>query len=256
MCGNKIKVVDTVIKKEITALESLDPFKLRISTHRKFLLSFSKMGKARFLSHLNCMKIFERSLLRAGYLPCFTKGFNPKPLLKFASPLALGIESKDEVMSCEVENFDSADDVMKRINSVLPEGFIIEKCKELPPYRSGTKKISLAQKYWGSDFLLTHEDDIKQIIHIFSLINNVNEEESELYEFSSALDSFFMLGSGICIRWKKIEKRGYNILHFLEKLTGRLHFESGIKVTRINTLALDADGKPAHFFDVLLMSTL
>lgn len=251
MCDKEIKVMDTVSKEEITALESLAPFSLQPAVHKKLLLSCSKSGKAAFLSHLNCMHIFERVLLRAGYLPSFSKGFNPKPILEFASPLALGIQSKDEIISCEIENFDSVEEFRKKVNHALPRGLAVEKCKELPPYREGTKKISLAQTYWGSDFLFTHENKIKQIIHMFSLINDVNEKESELYEFSPALDSFFMLGSGLCIRWKKIDKKGCNILHFCEKLTGRLHFESGIKITRLNTLAIDADGEPGHYFDVL-----
>ncbi|MBN2535344.1 MAG: TIGR03960 family B12-binding radical SAM protein [Spirochaetales bacterium] len=250
ICGRKIKVMDTIVKKEITDLESLTPFRLQATSRKRLLFSYSKTDKAVFLSHLNSMHIFERALLRAGYLPYFTKGFNPKPTLEFASPLALGVESRDEIAACEIENFDSIEKFKEKINNVLPEGFSLEKCKELPSYKKGTKKISLARLYWGSDYLLTQGKEIKQIIHIFSLINNVNEEESELYEFSPALDSFFMLGKDICIRWKKIEKKGCNIIHFLERLTGRLHFESGIRIIRMKTLIKTGE-EPGCFFDVL-----
>ena len=197
------------------------------------------------------MKIFERSFLRAGYLLSFTKGFNPKPVIEFASPLALGLESKDEVFSCEINNFDTIEEIIKKMNKVLPVGFELVKGKKLLPYKQGTKKISLAQRYWGSDMFLKTENQIGKIIHIFSQLNDIGDELNELHDFSPALDSFFMLGNGLCVRWKKMEKKGYNILHFLQKLTGRMFFELGIKITRMNTLAMGKDGQPEHFFDVM-----
>ncbi|MBN2439965.1 MAG: DUF2344 domain-containing protein [Spirochaetales bacterium] len=250
-CNKTIKVEDFDTKNEIINLDTHSPFVTSETLHKRILYSFKKSGKAAFLSHLNCMLIFERTFLRAGYLLRFTKGFNPKPILEFASPLSLGLGSHDEIVSCEIDNFDSVENVIQKINRQLPPGFEVTRAKVLPPYIEGTKKTSLAGQFWGSDFFLESEHNIEKIIHIFSQINNVCDEENEFHEFTPVLDSFFMLGKGICIRWKQIEKKGFNIQHFIRKLTGQMFYEQGITITRLNSLAKGKENQPEHYFDVM-----
>jgi radical SAM-linked protein len=92
-----------------------------------YLFLFEKRGKARFLSHINIMTIFERSFQRAGIILEYTHGFNPKPRLDFAQPLSLGIESLGEPARCKIlteKTFPSVKekDYLNRINENLPEG--------------------------------------------------------------------------------------------------------------------------------------
>ena len=54
---------------------------------------FQKTGNAVYLSHLDLMRLFQRSFKRAGLPLTHTQGFNPRPSVSIALPLSLGVES-------------------------------------------------------------------------------------------------------------------------------------------------------------------
>ncbi len=49
----------------------------------RYILSYEKVGKAAYILHLSLLRIFERTVQRAGLHPRFTEGFNPKPYIDF-----------------------------------------------------------------------------------------------------------------------------------------------------------------------------
>jgi radical SAM superfamily enzyme YgiQ (UPF0313 family) len=118
---------------------------------RRVVFTFAKDGPAAFISHLDLMTVFERSLARAGYMVRFTEGYNPKPRLEFANPLSLGLASEEEAAAIDLHDFDSEESFVSRINRGLPEGLRLLKARPaLPP---GTaRRRSLMSLYWGADF--------------------------------------------------------------------------------------------------------
>lgn len=86
-------------------------------------LLFKKMGNAVWISHLDLMRVFQRSFKRAGLPLTHTQGFNPRPSVSIALPLSVGVES-----ACELLDFDldgeivSCDEICSRLNSVLISG--------------------------------------------------------------------------------------------------------------------------------------
>ena len=61
-------------------------------------VTFAKTMPMRFTSHLDLHRAWERMLRRAGLPLVFSQGYNPRPRLQFASPLALGITSRFEII--------------------------------------------------------------------------------------------------------------------------------------------------------------
>ncbi len=59
-------------------------------------LTYSKIGPARFLGHLDVMRHMERAFRRAGLPIALSEGFNPRPKLVFAAPLGVGATSECE----------------------------------------------------------------------------------------------------------------------------------------------------------------
>jgi radical SAM-linked protein len=97
-------------------------------------LLFSKTGRARYISHLDLMRTFQRVFVRAGVRLRHTEGFNPHPYMNFALPLSVGIES-----SCELLDFDLEDDwdltaLPELLNKTMPEGI-----KAIKAYRPDSK---------------------------------------------------------------------------------------------------------------------
>lgn len=99
-----------------------------------YLLSFSRHGAPVWLAHLDLMRIFERSLRRAGFKQLWSKGFNPRPALVFALPLGVGIECEEELLEIVLE--EAAD----------PAGIPERMCRALPPGLAVTKAIALEER--------------------------------------------------------------------------------------------------------------
>jgi radical SAM-linked protein len=94
-----------------------------MTTTHKIRLRFSKRGDLRFTSHHDLMRCLERMVRRAEIPLAHSQGFTPRPKIVFASPLALGIEGRDEVVDIELtEPIDPAD-LMRRLTEVSPQGF-------------------------------------------------------------------------------------------------------------------------------------
>jgi radical SAM superfamily enzyme YgiQ (UPF0313 family) len=118
----------------------------------RVLFRFSKRGHAVWISHLDLMNVFERSLARAGYRVRFTEGFNPKPRLEFASPLVLGASSSGEIASIDLEEFDGVGAFADRMNQAFPPGIRVEEAAPMPPVVKGARRPSLGAAYWGSEY--------------------------------------------------------------------------------------------------------
>ena len=57
-------------------------------------LLFSKAGTARYISHLDLMRTFQRAFARAGISIKHTEGFHPHPFVSIPLPLSVGFSSQ------------------------------------------------------------------------------------------------------------------------------------------------------------------
>ena len=93
-------------------------------------LQYTKTGNMKFISHLDINRLFLRALRRADLRPRYSEGFHPHPRLSFALPLSLGHESVCELCDIALVEQVTPEEVMTRLNTVLPEGCRILACKE------------------------------------------------------------------------------------------------------------------------------
>ena len=91
----------------------------------KHRLAFSKADTAKFISHLDLMRTFQRSFLRAGIAIKHTEGFNPHAFVSIPLPLSVGFSSGCEVLECQV-----LDQVPAKMNAALPAGITVQRCYE------------------------------------------------------------------------------------------------------------------------------
>jgi radical SAM family uncharacterized protein/radical SAM-linked protein len=88
-------------------------------------LRFGKSGAMRYLSHLELLTVFTRAVSKGGVPILFSQGFHPHPRFSFATATSVGVESVAEYMDMFVEDGVPAEEVMRRLNSVLPRGLEI-----------------------------------------------------------------------------------------------------------------------------------
>lgn len=91
-------------------------------------LRFSKTGRARYISHLDLMRTFQRAFLRAGVEIKHTEGFNPHAFVSIPLPLSVGFGSECEVLDFQMVGDTAMEDVPRRMNTALPEGITVQKC--------------------------------------------------------------------------------------------------------------------------------
>lgn len=103
-------------------------------------LLFEKTGNAVYISHLDLMRLFQRSFKRAGLSLTHTHGFNPRPSVSIALPLSLGVESHCELLDFDLEGETvSSEEIRKRLNAALVPGVWV-----LDVYDDGKKLKHLA----------------------------------------------------------------------------------------------------------------
>ena len=95
----------------------------------KHRLAFSKADTAKFISHLDLMRTFQRSFLRADIAVKHTEGFNPHAFVSIPLPLSVGFSSSCEVLECQVLNV-PLEEVPARMNAALPAGITVTRCYE------------------------------------------------------------------------------------------------------------------------------
>lgn len=91
----------------------------------KFRLKFGKFDRMRFIGHLDLLKLFQRTVNKAGLPVSYSKGFNPHQLMAFALPLPLGYESCGEYVDIQFDEDLAADEIKRRLNEAFPYGIEI-----------------------------------------------------------------------------------------------------------------------------------
>lgn len=89
---------------------------------------FKKTGRAIFISHLDVMRLMQRTFKRAKLPVWFSKGYNPHVYLMFPLPLSLGVSSECDVMDFGMDmsaGLPDYEDIKNRMNAVLPQGIEI-----------------------------------------------------------------------------------------------------------------------------------
>ena len=99
------------------------------------VLHYAKEGPARFLSHLNVMKLMEQAMIRAGMRLRFTEGFNPHPKFATSPAIPLGMASQFEYIQFEHQG-DLPEGAVELMNGYLIEGLSV---RSIVPFESKGK---------------------------------------------------------------------------------------------------------------------
>lgn len=133
---------------------------------------FEKTGEAKYISHLDLMRCFERAVRRAKIPLWYTEGFNPHPYMQFALPLSLGMQSVCESVDIRIEGEISKDTIFRKMKSVMPSGIDIKRV---------TDAVYDPKKIVYGDFYLTFKN-LPDVERMVTLINNALAEDTFIVE--------------------------------------------------------------------------
>ncbi|MDD5431375.1 MAG: TIGR03936 family radical SAM-associated protein [Candidatus Omnitrophica bacterium] len=87
---------------------------------------FTKKGLARYISHLDLMRLFARAVRRADLPVKITEGFSPHPKISLKRALKLGLESENEEGIIVLKEQMSPADFREKLQKQLPIGIEIK----------------------------------------------------------------------------------------------------------------------------------
>ncbi len=101
--------------------------------NNNFYARYKKYGRAKYISHLDMVRVFNRVFRRGGIPVAYSEGFNPHPKISFALPLSVFYESECEILLFSTTEAISPEELLSRFSTVMPEGLEIIEVKEGKP---------------------------------------------------------------------------------------------------------------------------
>lgn len=98
---------------------------------QRLRVTFAKGEEVKYISHLDLMRLWERALRRAEVPMLHSQGYNPRPKISFAAPLAVGITGQREMMDVMLERPLAPLDFATAVNRQLPVGVTLVEVQEV-----------------------------------------------------------------------------------------------------------------------------
>lgn len=179
-------------------------------------VKYCKNGPIKYISHLNLAQVFTRALRRADIPVVISGGFNPRFRISFGPPLPLGISSTSEYLDIRLKEEVKVEELIEKLNLILPQGLKILKAKIIPSSADSLVKIIDRASY-----IITLKIKIKEKL----LDSAVKNQENGLKELEQEIE--------------KNNKRFFNLDEIIiEKQT-----KNGIKMVDIRPSILDISVK-------------
>lgn len=127
---------------------------------------FTKEAPVRFVSHLDVQRLFQRAFRRAKIPLAYSQGFNPHPLVSFATALSVGMVSSGEYLDVTLTEDMDPDAFRSAVSPMLPEGVGIVEVFDLGASRKSltsamrTASYSAKVRFEGS----VSKEDIEKAI--------------------------------------------------------------------------------------------
>lgn len=90
-----------------------------------YVLKYSRDSRVKYISHLDFIRMFHRTVRRAGLSMQFSSGFNPHPIMTVAMPLSVGVTADGEYIKISFTDDYAENELRDRLNKALPTGFSI-----------------------------------------------------------------------------------------------------------------------------------
>jgi radical SAM family uncharacterized protein/radical SAM-linked protein len=112
-------------------------------------LRFARTEPAVWLAHLDMMRVFERTIRRAGLPVAYSHGFNPRPQMTFALPIGTSLATQDDYVDLFLTQEISPAEAVNQLNCFLPAGITVLAAASVPD--SGN---SLMSQIGAAEYLL------------------------------------------------------------------------------------------------------
>lgn len=113
----------------------------------KIIAAFHKADGIAYTSHLDVQRTLQRTFRRANLPLSFSQGFNPHPLMSFATALATGYSSDCEWFEVQLAKNMSAEYFEREVNAVMPKGMWLSQSFVAPDDMETLSKLVRSADY-------------------------------------------------------------------------------------------------------------
>ena len=195
----------------------------------KILCKFTKLGYLKFISHLDLVDLFQRTLFQNKVDVKFSEGFNPHPRMSIAYPLPLGIESNSEYMEIYLNSEVDLDDFVNKMNERLPIG------------------IKIVEAKYDDDESISNK--VKSVVYAFKLLNTFYDKNKDI-DLARELDKINDMDDVEIERKRKKGKKRIFVKENAKDYLNRLEFKDDAIYAYIK-MSENGSLKPALVFDIL-----
>lgn len=109
-----------------------------------YRLRYEKTEAVRYISHLDFVRVLNRTIRRSGLPVTYTEGFNPHPVMMVAMPISVGTTSEDEYIDIDFDDRLDENEVMERFNAAFGGGIVVTAAKVVGEGDRSLKKLDEA----------------------------------------------------------------------------------------------------------------
>ncbi|MCG2678057.1 TIGR03960 family B12-binding radical SAM protein [bacterium] len=103
-----------------------------LRSKQKIRIKFSKGEEIKYISHLDMVRVFTRTMRRANLPVATTCGFVSREKISFSPPLSLGLTSQSEYADIEFSDSINPEKLKVRLNEELPSGLRVKEAEIIP----------------------------------------------------------------------------------------------------------------------------
>lgn len=131
---------------------------------QRLRIKYAKRGRARFTSHRDFGRAFERSLRRAAVPMAYSSGYSPHPRISYANAAPTGAASEAEYLEIGLAAICDPDEVRNALDAALPPGLDIVEVIVSPP---GALADQLTGSHWQVDLPGLSETALSAAVEAF-----------------------------------------------------------------------------------------
>jgi radical SAM-linked protein len=128
---------------------------------QRLRVRYAKRGRARFTSHRDFGRAFERALRRAGVPMAYSSGFSPHPRISYANASPTGAASEAEYLEIGLAERCDPVKVQAALDAALPPGLDVVEVVPSPP---GALADLLTGSRWAVDLVDVDATTVQQAV--------------------------------------------------------------------------------------------
>ena len=208
---------------------------------QRLRVRYAKRGRARFTSHRDFGRAFERALRRAGVPMAYSSGFSPHPRISYANASPTGAASEAEYLEIGLAEVRTPAAVQAALDAALPPGLDVLEVVESPP---GALADALTGSRWRVALVGVPADELAYAVRAFLdaaavPVSRMTKNGLREFDARAAVVTLHDVGDGV----EMLLEHGTPLVRPDDVLTGLAHVSPAFAPTEIPVMTRLEQGR-------------